>query len=134
MLITHLDPAPRWTEGIGYKIFLGPHRPIDGFKDADSYDGVTYRTGETHISTDESMHRANGTLYPTGYHVYRFLKSALKATEGNPRVRVVRVHFSDVLATGSTKGRSIVVAKKIILEEQVNRQTAKKVLRQSGNW
>ncbi len=118
MCLDTVDEKPRWKKGKGWKCFqltddkLGPLFPrlVGSFN---------YPTGEwvkdskpaTFTLRDESLK----SRYPTGFHIEKTKKCAGYWVHG-PHQVIRRVHFKDVVATGTQSNDPCIVARQIYIE------------------
>ena len=103
---------------IGYKVMrVGEDGSLTGL-----HYGGSKKVGESYVDTSsEILPSMEAISYLSGYHILLNKSDALRKQRQMPSFsRVVRVRFSDVVASGKEWGETVVVARQMTILEILN--------------
>ena len=126
MCLNKLDEKTRKRGGYGFKLL---HRNIDGEIRTHIQRIVPLPVGKWRADPNTSETRYTETFglspvqeYPTGFHIFSTLKDLKRWQSGLGwlSLRVFKVQFKDVVASGFQQKCRVIVARKVKVIEEVN--------------
>lgn len=106
------------SKGVGYKIFdrsCNSLPPSGEYYTPDRYCAYGYPIGKWINADGNNIMADDGHFYPSGFHIFTSLKSAVKYLAGETYLEIRKVQYRDAHTLGTQSNGRCIVAKEIKL-------------------